>query len=672
MVISSRFQRFARLSLVGAMILISVWFAHTLSAATPTSQLQQSVRAATFEVVLLKQENDPLTYEKPLPLELIPYVIRSDKYWSIGTAFAIAPNTYVSAGHVLLATINSQFGTPGLRDSSGHVYAINQILKFSAQEDFIVFSVSGAPDAVPLPTSSERKPDDTVFAVGNALGEGVVIRDGLLTSETPEDQDGRWKWLRFSAAASPGNSGGPLLDSQGRVIGVVCAKSANENLNYALPIELVLQGSDKQAQIDVRYSARLPYARESRVVTTKEQFPLPLPIGRFAVTYEKLKEQAVQRDRRQLQTELADTLFPKGKSGKLLASVYDAPLPMFVQQDTTDSWNAISPDKISDQDLPGKGLVSVGSSLGVAVFRLRRPNAASDAAFYSDSRQFMDILLKGLKLPRQVGDQQVRITSLGVAQNESSYRDQYGRIWQVRKWPLGHTDHYVISYALPVPEGYVGMVNFVPSSEQALAQEVMQALAGNIYASYAGTLPQWQAFLQRREQLPGVFDRIKLKVDPKMNVVFETPRITLSLAQDLVETTSQSELVLQMAYMQDGERVGWDVGKVELYKDSLRHTFVAVERHPKPTDESAKELLETWNQMAAHGSSFSGIAGHDDAFKTFWVRYAVAAPTAGTSDAKVNNQVLYDVGFSTDAAVNPSIVEDIGRRLLQGTRVLEN
>src|SRR5262249_51241338 len=154
-----------------------------------------------------------------------------DHYWSIGSAFAIGPNTYVTAAHVLTLGISSQFGEPALRDSGGHVYAIKQILKFSAHEDFAVFTVAGPPDAPALATTDLRSVDEVVFAVGNALGEGVVIRDGLLTSETPEDQSGRWKWLRFSAAASPGNSGGPLIDESGKVIGVVRAKSPNENLN---------------------------------------------------------------------------------------------------------------------------------------------------------------------------------------------------------------------------------------------------------------------------------------------------------------------------------------------------------------------------------------------------------------------------------------------------------
>src|SRR5581483_8096915 len=98
-----------------------------------------------------------------------------------------------------------------------------------------------------LDTNAKPSLNSVVYAVGNALGTGVVIRDGLYTSDTPEDENGRWKWMRFSAAASPGNSGGPLLDQDGKVIGVVLMKSPNENLNYALPIGEVLNATSSMA-----------------------------------------------------------------------------------------------------------------------------------------------------------------------------------------------------------------------------------------------------------------------------------------------------------------------------------------------------------------------------------------------------------------------------------------
>ena len=91
-----------------------------------SSEAQQRLRAATFEVVQLKPDDGAVTYEHALPMELIPYQQRVDKYRSIGTAFAIGPNRFVTAGHVIAMGSGSQFGPPALRDAAGAVYAIDK------------------------------------------------------------------------------------------------------------------------------------------------------------------------------------------------------------------------------------------------------------------------------------------------------------------------------------------------------------------------------------------------------------------------------------------------------------------------------------------------------------------------------------------------------------------
>lgn len=640
-------------------------------AATPTPEIQKAVRAGTFEVVMPKPTSDPLSYEKPLPLDLIPYVIRSDHYWSIGTAFAITPTTYVSAAHVLLAAVGSAYGGPALRDGAGQVYPIDQVLKFSRDEDFAVFTVKGRPNAVPLATTAEHKIDDTVYAVGNALGEGVVLRDGLLTSETPEDQDGRWKWLRFSAAASPGNSGGPLLDSLGRVIGVVEAKSPNENLNYALPISLVLQAPE-QATFDVRYSVRLPIARQAQVATLKAQLPLPKRFADFAREYRDLRQRTALRDRQMLESTLAGQLFPHGNSGKLLATVYDAPLPTFVQQGRDDAWDAVSADNITQQDLPGRGLVSTGDTLDVQVFRLRRPDAPTDAAFYHDPGAFMDLLLKGLKLPREVGNEEIRITSLGHSpQQQRVLEDHFGRRWQVTIWPLGYMDSYVVCYALPTPEGYVGMLQITPSSELDALDDYMSELADAVYVGYSGTLAQWQAFVSRSDLRPRTFEHIQLQFDPSRGLRYRSARLTLQIPKDLAGLSSQSELALHMTYILDDHGLSWDVGAIYLYTDQDEHTYVGLERHVKPTDESARDLLDTWNQMREHGPEFNRVAGHDASFRSYWIHDAVSAPLSKSPGLDPNARVLYDVFYDTQDSVYPRDMEEIERRLIQATRILE-
>jgi len=254
------------------------------------------VRAATYEVVLPRPVKDPLTYERALPLELLPFSERNDRFHSLGTAFSIAPGVYISAAHVMTAGIGSEFGVPALRLGDGSVHSVDKVLKFSQHEDFMVFTV--APDVTGgvLATSSTPAIDEAVYSVGNAQGEGVVIRDGLLTSMTPEDQDGRWKWLRFSAATSPGNSGGPLLDASGRVVGVVVARSAGENLNYALPIERVLS-AESLAAYDTRVAFALPLLIDTSTALLKSQFKLPLPFAEFASRHQDLQRQQYVKDR---------------------------------------------------------------------------------------------------------------------------------------------------------------------------------------------------------------------------------------------------------------------------------------------------------------------------------------------------------------------------------------
>lgn len=197
-------------------------------------KLQQNV----FEVVVEKLQEDPLTYERELPLDRLPYHIRMDKYDSIGTAFLLTDGHFYTAAHVLNIPHTSLLTKYFIRSSDGAVYKIGNVIKFAGDRDFVVFDVEGfdKKNSKGLQIESNPKINSSVFAVGNAQGEGIVMRNGLLTSTTPENRNGAWQWLRFSAAASPGNSGGPLVTPQGKVIGIVAMKNSSETLT--MPFQL--------------------------------------------------------------------------------------------------------------------------------------------------------------------------------------------------------------------------------------------------------------------------------------------------------------------------------------------------------------------------------------------------------------------------------------------------
>ena len=634
-------------------------------AATLTSELQRKVEAATFEVVRRKPPKDNVTYEKPPPMELLPYTERTDAYWSLGTAFVIAPNTFVTAAHVLLATVSGQFDPPAVRAPDGKVYPIDRVLKFALREDFAVFTVSGAPAATPFETNGSPTVDEPIFAVGNALGEGIVIRDGLLTSRTPEPQDGKWKWLRFSAAASPGNSGGPLLDAQGRVLGVVIAKSPNENLNYASPIELVLNGSDKSAILETRESFGLPPILQGTTVGEfKDSFPLPASFEKFSQQYRAALLKYYQTNKAKLLAAQADEIFPRGASTKLLATLYSSTEPTFVAQDEDRTWDVHSCSNPTETPLTGDGRVWWCPT---GLFRLQYPAGAVDAHHYVDSREFMDLLLKGIKVPRMFGTQAVRVTSLGPAQEESELRDHFGRVWQRRTWSLGFADVYVQTLALPTPDGYVGLLGISIGVLHDLVAEGSTFAADYLYVSYTGSLAQWRAFLDRRALRPAVFDRIKLEYEQGKGLRFDSPRLQLD-STGVLTVGPQSTLEMRMTYILDRGVLTWDVGGVVVNEDRDGNTYLAAYRQPKPGQDAGHEVSERWAHMSRRDAEYSGTPGHDDQYKTFWIR-TVASGAPGTGDPAV--RPLYEIVYNTNSQVLPRQMEDIRAKLTKSLRVTE-
>lgn len=84
----------------------------------------------------------------------------------------------------------------------------------------------------------DLRPGDTAFAVGNPLGLTRSVTQGII-SNTRRNVSGQ-VYLQTTAQISPGNSGGPLFNSRGQVIGVTNMKiPMGEGLGFAIPINYV-------------------------------------------------------------------------------------------------------------------------------------------------------------------------------------------------------------------------------------------------------------------------------------------------------------------------------------------------------------------------------------------------------------------------------------------------
>ena len=103
-----------------------------------------------------------------------------------------------------------------------------------------------------LGESSSIRVGDTVYAVGNPLGDlTFTMTTGTVTAlnreVTTSEYSGSIEMLQIDAAVNEGNSGGPLYNKEGKVIGVVSAKSSGtgiEGIGFAIPIDDVTRIAD--------------------------------------------------------------------------------------------------------------------------------------------------------------------------------------------------------------------------------------------------------------------------------------------------------------------------------------------------------------------------------------------------------------------------------------------
>lgn len=104
-------------------------------------------------------------------------------------------------------------------------------------------NISGATmDAIKTATLGDSKSlrvGEPTIAIGNALGYGQSVTNGIVSALDREIEGFDSKLIQTNAAINPGNSGGALLNSNGEVIGINTVKvnaDAVEGMGYAIPI----------------------------------------------------------------------------------------------------------------------------------------------------------------------------------------------------------------------------------------------------------------------------------------------------------------------------------------------------------------------------------------------------------------------------------------------------
>jgi S1-C subfamily serine protease len=101
---------------------------------------------------------------------------------------------------------------------------------------------NGTPAYAPIDATAKTRPGQLVVAIGNPLGFESTVSTGVVSAlgRTLRGRDGRLidGVVQHTAPLNPGNSGGPLLDGRGRLVGINTAIIAmSQGLGFAIGAE---------------------------------------------------------------------------------------------------------------------------------------------------------------------------------------------------------------------------------------------------------------------------------------------------------------------------------------------------------------------------------------------------------------------------------------------------
>lgn len=152
---------------------------------------------------------------------------------ALGSGFAVGENCIVTNAHVLDNPNNIVLTTYAGETHSAYLVGYDQ------DKDIAVLGVKDA-KFTPLTVADYKSLNtgDDVYAIGAPKSMAYTLTKGVISAK--EREIGKYKYIQTDAAINEGNSGGPLLNDEGNVIGVNTLKMLDsEGIGLAIPMTAV-------------------------------------------------------------------------------------------------------------------------------------------------------------------------------------------------------------------------------------------------------------------------------------------------------------------------------------------------------------------------------------------------------------------------------------------------
>ena len=194
--------------------------------ASESPKIDQAKAAAAQETL-----PDLVRRVKPSVVSVLTYDLKGEPLIS-GSGFFIRPGEVVTNMHVIKGAHRVEIHT---LDGKGRTFPVAGALAVDDEADLALLKVDlPAERSHPLPlTMSIPDEGERVFLIGNPLRLEGSVSDGIVSAIREVPDLGRI--IQTTAPVSHGNSGSPLFNMRGQVIGIITVKVTNgQNINLAL------------------------------------------------------------------------------------------------------------------------------------------------------------------------------------------------------------------------------------------------------------------------------------------------------------------------------------------------------------------------------------------------------------------------------------------------------
>ncbi len=205
----------------------------------------------------------------------------------VGSGFIVTQNGYIlTNAHVVRNATKVTVTLTDRREYEAKVVGMDTrtdiaVIKISAQGNLPVVTVGN---------SNTLRPGQWVLAIGSPFNFANTVTAGIVSATVRPLDNGDVPFIQTDVPVNPGNSGGPLFNLQGQVVGInseiYSQTGAYEGISFAIPINVAVDVADQLIKTGHVVRGRIGVTIQEVTAATAQNLGLPYPRGAAVASVE--------------------------------------------------------------------------------------------------------------------------------------------------------------------------------------------------------------------------------------------------------------------------------------------------------------------------------------------------------------------------------------------------